>query len=686
MTRSLAVGVRGARGMERGRGQTTRSDGATPQPLSLPEELLLMLLNEESGYFYQVSGWDLHCAFVGAALAELSLMGSIDQDEKSLFVLDPSDTGNPTLDPIVKELAAEPVRQNVQYWIERLAPRAESIIESTLDHLVRLQVLEHHNGGFWTPARHVRESAEVEFVRTRIGRSIFSDQIPDPRDVIIVCLLDTCDVFRFMFALDDEAEERIRLICRMDLIGRSMADAVTEHLASLAPRRSVLTRSIPTVSLRSLLINPHVRRGYLPALFTHLAQRHGPVFQIRPPLSKPMIFLAGVDANRWVQRRGRLYLRANGYLEDFEKIYGASGILPALDGADHFRFRRAMSPAYSHGRLAGQMDQLLHHARAHMAGWTVGGALPATSMCRLMINAQISPLAVSVYSQDIIEDLMKYKERALTTHVVKALPKFLLHTPAMRRRARAIDTLVERVQNVHTPAQRAGSPRDLADDLLSLHASDQQFLPESNLRFALSAPLVASIYLGDALSFAVYAMATQPELYGRIRREADALFDGGDPDGDAFTPSAIDVTHRFLMECLRLYPVVPMSLRDVVNECVVEGHTLPVGARIYVAQTATHFMEEVFPEPFSFDIDRYLPPRNEHRSPGYAPYGVGTHMCLGSRWMELQLAVNVLLIARHFTIDVPPAQHELRFNPIPSMKPSRKLKFVISERRRELPS
>ena len=96
-------------------------------------------------------------------------------------------------------------------------------------------------------------------------------------------------------------------------------------------------------------------------------------------------------------------------------------------------------------------------------------------------------------------------------------------------------------------------------------------VPDSNLRFSLSAALVASVYLGDALNFAVYAMASQPALYGEIRREADALFDNGDPDGEDFTPSALDVTHRFLMECLRMYPIVPMSMRDVMKSCSVEG-------------------------------------------------------------------------------------------------------------------
>ena len=343
-----------------------------------------------------------------------------------------------------------------------------------------------------------------------------------------------------------------------------------------------------------------------------------------------------------------------------------------------------MSPGYSRGRLESQLNILYHHARKHMAGWRVEAAYPATTMSRLLVNAQLSPLFVGVDSQDIFDDLAKFKERALLTHIIKVLPKFMLNTPGMKRRAKTVDTLLERIQGAHTPAQRAGSPRDLADDWLSLHASDPQFVPETSLRFQLSAALVASIYLGDGLSFALYAMASQPELYGKIQREADALFDNGDPKGEDFTLEAIDVTHRFLMEVLRMYPVVPLSMRSVMNTCVVEDHELPVGAQLYIATTATHFMGDAFPDPFTFDIDRYLPPRNEHLGPGYAPFGLGTHTCLGSRWMELQLAVNVLMIAHHFNIEVSPANYKFRFNPLPSMKPSKKLKFRIAERRREI--
>ena len=179
------------------------------------------------------------------------------------------------------------------------------------------------------------------------------------------------------------------------------------------------------------------------------------------------------------------------YFADFEKVYGAAGVLPALDGTDHFRLRKSLSAAYSRKRLAEQLDELYDRARKHMAQWKVGESYSATGMSRRMINSQISPLMVGVETQDIIDDQLKFKERALSVHVVKVMPKFMMKTPEKRRRTKTIATLLELIQSVHAPAQRAGAHRNLVDDYLSLHASDPQFVPESNLRFAFTAALEA---------------------------------------------------------------------------------------------------------------------------------------------------------------------------------------------------
>ena len=668
--------------------------GVMTRSLTLIDELVLTLLNEESGYFRQVPGWNLNCAIVGAALAELSLMARIDTDMESLILLDGTATGDPALDPVLYRVAVEKTQRNAQYWIERLAPEAESIIDLTLDRLVDLKILQHHDGDFWSLAGSawrmgVHTGSEVgtavEFVKTRISRAIFNNEIPDPRDVIIICLIDTCDVLRFIFELDEESEQRVQDICRMDLIGRAIAEAVGQNIAGPLFRRSALTKQIPVVKLRKILGSRHARTRNVPALFAELAEEYGPVFEIRVPFKEPMLFLAGAETNHWVHRHGRMYLRARDYFEPMEKVYGGVGLLPGLDGADHFRYRKSVQPGYSRARLEEQLDEVYSHARDHMADWAVGQAYRAVPMCRLLVNSQISPLSVSIDSQDIVEDLQVFKEQALKVHLARTTPKFTLKTPGMKRRAKLIGDVVDRVLSVHTPAQRAGCPRDLADELLSMHTNDRQFLPESNLRFVLSTPLLASMYVGDELSFIIYSMLSQPEFHEKIRAEADAVFADGDPDPKTLTGGGVDVTSRFIMECLRLYPTVPMSVRNVMNACVVEGYELPEGVRVHIATTATHYMKDIFPDPMKFDIDRYAAPRKEHLGSSYAPYGLGTHTCLGARMVEMQMVINVLMIAHYFTLKIAPENYKLKIDPFASMCPSKKLKFVVAEKRRELP-
>ncbi len=670
-------------------------EGVTSQSPTLPEELILMLLNEESGFFRPVPGWTLSCAIAGAALAELSLLSRIDSDLESLILLDETGTDDPALDVILQEIASEPEQHNVQYWVERLAAHAEPIIDTTLERLVDHGILRHHAGEFWTLAPNTgqldqymtsRDGTVVDFVRTRISGVIFDDEIPDPRDMIIISLVHACAAFRFIFELDEESEARIALISNLDVIGRSLGEAVTKSLVAPLLQRPPLTKPIPKAPLRDLLFNRHLREGNLPALFADLAKRHGPVFEISPPFQKErMIFLAGEQTNQWAHRHGRMHFRAKEYFQRLEEIYGVSRSIHSMDGADHFRYRKAMQPSYSREALTNRLDEVYRNARTHMATWAVGDSLRASSSLRELMNAQISPLLISTDTQDIINEVIDYKVRALNVGLLKVLPRFMLHTPSMRRHAGAVGQLVDRIQRTHTPAQRLGQPRDVADGYLGLSASDPQFLPETDMNVPFGTMLMASMYLGDQLGFAVYAMVTHPELYERVRAEADALFADGDPDGQDLNPANMDVTHRLMMETLRLYPIVALAMRNVMNTCVVEGFELPAGARVIIASTAAHYMEDVFPEPLSFDIDRYLPPRNEHASTSYAPYGLGTHACMGFRWSEVQLALNLLMLAHYFRFELTSSPPKRLINSFPSQSPSNKIRFRIAEQRHELP-
>ncbi len=301
------------------------------------------------------------------------------------------------------------------------------------------------------------------------------------------------------------------------------------------------------------------------------------------------------------------------------------------------------------------------------------------------MNAQMSPLLVSQDTQEVVEDLLAFKERALSTHVAGLLPRFMLKTPRMKRLAKLNQRIVQSIEADHTPAQRAGRPGDVVDGYFALHANEPQFLPETDFGFPLGTALLTGMYLADMTSFIFFYLVSNPDIYRRVQAEADALFADGDPNGEDLTPDRIDVTHRVLMEALRLTPITAFTMRNVMNTCIVEGYELPLRARVVIAQSAPHYMDDVFPDPFTFDIDRYLAPRNEHHSPGYAPFGLGTHKCIGSRWAEMHIALNVLMLAHHFTFDLSPPDARLRISPFPTLSLSKKIKFVIKERRHEVP-
>ena len=664
--------------------------------LSIPQEFALMLFNEHTGYFHQVEGWTLNCAVSGAILAELSLRSRIDTDEKLLFVIDSTKVGDPMLDRCLSEIAAHEEQQATRYWVERLAFHAEDVIDATLKSLVKLGALRHHDGEFYTinrsfgPAKEngavARES--TGHIKSRIEKVIFTDIIPDPEDSFIVGLLSACDVLRFIFDLDEKSEERVERCLNIELINRAISSGVEQSIIAPLLQKKPLNRKIPSLSLTKLIFNRHVRDGNLPALFASIAEQNGPVFKIRFPFNNSATFIAGASANQWMHRNARIKMTSGNYFRDLEGICGAQGLITSLDGADHFRLRKVMKNVYSPTRFDNRVDEICLLTRRFMAeNWQAGVNVSVKQQTRLMINLQMTRITVNTDSQDIFEELAVWKERASNIYVGNLLPKFMARTPAMKRRFKLLHTFVQRIERGHTPAQRNKVPRDLADDLISLHGSDPQFLPEQNLPFMLAAaPILQSIYLGDLLGFALFEMARHPELVARIRAEADVALDRDVCGKEAFSKGQHDITRRFLMECLRMYPVVSMQVRNVANSCSFDDYPLPVGERIHIVQTASHYLSDSFPDPYRFDIDRYLPSRNEHRSIAYAPYGLGTHICVGSQWMNLQMMLTLMLIAHHFEFEPLPKDQKLRINPFPTLSVTEKLKVRIVKQLRLLPT
>ena len=203
--------------------------------LTFAEEIVLLLLDDRTGEFVSVPVRSRKCALAGAVLMDLALHGRIDTDLRKLVVVDRSPVGDDLLDPVLATIVAEEKTYDARHWVERMAEeRSDRIQARALERLVERGILESEGGRllFVLRARRypvIDGKAERE-VRLRIMHVLFSDDIPSPRDIVIICLADACRIFgRVMTEAEVErARERIDVVRRMDLIGQAVSSAIRD--------------------------------------------------------------------------------------------------------------------------------------------------------------------------------------------------------------------------------------------------------------------------------------------------------------------------------------------------------------------------------------------------------------------------------------------------------------------------
>ena len=208
--------------------------------LRFAEEIILLLLDDKGGRFVDTPSMTLRYALAGAVLMDLALEGRIDTDPERLFVINPTPLGDDLLDSTLERIAQCAETHAPIHWIDQTATYASGIHERSLAHLVERGILEQEDGRFmWvfqTRRYPVIDNKTVREVKLRIMGVLFSDEIPDARDIVIISLSDVCGIFRGILSTRElkDAAQRIDQVRKMDLIGREVSKAARDIELSLA--------------------------------------------------------------------------------------------------------------------------------------------------------------------------------------------------------------------------------------------------------------------------------------------------------------------------------------------------------------------------------------------------------------------------------------------------------------------
>ncbi|MFV0300586.1 MAG: cytochrome P450 [Paracoccus sp. (in: a-proteobacteria)] len=354
-----------------------------------------------------------------------------------------------------------------------------------------------------------------------------------------------------------------------------------------------------------------------------------------------------------LQGRPDDFPKSNRLREGLAPLLGNSVFV--TNGAEWRFQRRIIDPAFEGGRLREAYPAILDAARAALARLPEG---------EIDIEPQASHAAAdaifrTLFSLPIEHEVAARVFAAFRAHqdaqpivnfaALLPLPRWLPRPHSRRTRATAAEIrgLIEGLVAARMAAIRDGTaPEDLASKIMTTPD------PETGRTFTAPEMVdqVAIFFLAghetsaSALAWALWLLAANPDWQDRVAAEALAAPGFGDIAG-------LRAARAVFREALRLYPPVPMMVREAAHPERFRDRAVPRGAQLILSPWHLHRHERLWDRPDSFDPGRWETDdgRRAARS-AYIPFSAGQRVCPGAGFAMIEGVLMLSLIARAFRL------------------------------------
>jgi Golgi phosphoprotein 3 len=200
--------------------------------LSMLEEIVLLTVDERTGKLRSPDRFGTAYALGGALFFDLALAGKIDTGTSEIEIVDGSPTGHAAMDYFLAEMAKQPELNTVRAWIQEAFGYRDYLEEFALGSLVARGVLRHEQSRrLWiidVTRFPIVDNQQAQHVRHRLAEAILTDEIPEPRDIMLVSVADASGLLGYVLPAADleRRRERIRLLANLETIGREAAEAI----------------------------------------------------------------------------------------------------------------------------------------------------------------------------------------------------------------------------------------------------------------------------------------------------------------------------------------------------------------------------------------------------------------------------------------------------------------------------
>lgn len=342
------------------------------------------------------------------------------------------------------------------------------------------------------------------------------------------------------------------------------------------------------------------------------------------------------------------FRRSQFVAEMFERTLG-EGIL--ISDGEQWRQQRARAqPAFHPTMIERYASIMIEHTETLCSDWAPG---TPHDLYREMKRLSLLILSDAVfgttmdYDRQQLESTFRDLQRpSQPSNQAKALliPRWM-PIPMWRRYNRSIDQLDALIEEL---VDQAESERTLL--ALLVEATEDGEMSEKLLRD----DLVTFLFAGHettagALTYTWFLLDDHPEARQRLRDELDEVL--GDRQVQYDDLVDLPYTEAVIKESIRLYPPVPMTLRETTEAVDLGGYQLPAGVTVGVSQWLVHRDERHWDAPDEFRPERWLD-ETDRSEFAYIPFGAGKHRCIGDNFAMTELQLVVAAIAQHYRIEI----------------------------------
>ncbi|XP_069132380.1 cytochrome P450 3A29-like [Argopecten irradians] len=157
----------------------------------------------------------------------------------------------------------------------------------------------------------------------------------------------------------------------------------------------------------------------------------------------------------------------------------------------------------------------------------------------------------------------------------------------------------------------------------------------------------------NALSFVAYNLATNDDCQESLIEEIRNNIKTGDMCYD--TIMSLPYLDKVISETLRLFPPMLRFNRRASCDVTVCGQHIPHGMDVSVPIFAVHRDPDVWPDPHTFDPERFCPEQVASRhTHSYIPFGLGPRHCFASKFAIFEVKLALVHLLKHFRFQSAP--------------------------------